>query len=316
MKIPTHIDEKLWQLAEGGDADAALAFLASYPELKPEFEARSTMVAQLRGARPAPANPLTVPAFRTPAPAPTPFLPRWAMAATASVALLGLGFASYMVVKYSGAPEPKPIPITRNDSTGTPDGTTSGPPESLKPRFVFQNPTPGTADRGGSNPPRVEFAGPPAPTRTSKLSPPVSDPKPQDVPELRPITIRSNKIGLHRALRSIGAKAGLKILIAPGLEDEIVVLDYRGPALQVLTDIGRNFGFTPITQGERTIILVPAADPTAAAGMPDSPVDPMRPNAPKSTPAGGEQQPPAQPKPKPGPKPRQGNPDRLPAIGG
>ena len=27
MKIPTHIDEKLWQLAEGGDADAALAFL-------------------------------------------------------------------------------------------------------------------------------------------------------------------------------------------------------------------------------------------------------------------------------------------------
>lgn len=163
-------------------------------------------------------------------------------------------------------------------------------------------------------PPRPEYAGPPAPKRTVKLSPNLPDPKPEDVPELRPISIRSNKIGLHRALRSIGAKAGLKILIAPGLEDEIVVLDYRGPALQVLTDIGRNFGFTPITQGERTIILVPAADPTAAAGMPDAPVDPMRPNAPKSTPAGAGKQP--QPLPQSGPKPRRGNPDRLPAIGG
>lgn len=234
----------MWLVAEQNDPSAIDAFGRRYPELRGEMVRRLEMVRGLKQARPS-RREERVPVFQPKlSPSRRPWaMPRWAAAASACLALVVVGYASFRVV--SGLSQPAAPPVT----------------EVSTPEVVHSNAfdAPPAAKSGGLDMARE-------PSRSTTEPRPESDslrfqdPIEPGGPAQVEVAVKSTKIGLVDALREIERQSGLVLVIGPGLPDDLISVNLTGPALGVLKEMGSTYGFSVFDQGDGTINVIPAVD--------------------------------------------------------
>ncbi len=235
MKLPADVDELMWQIAESGDTDAVTEFHEKYPHFSSEMTKRIAMVTGFKGSRPKSASKKRdrfMPS-RNVAPAPRT-LPIWSIAALVILFAASISFATYGIIKFTNQKQ-----------------------EQIQP-FAQTNPYPtmSTGGTGNSNPDPSQTQQAPLPDNKNQ-TPPVATIQPFD----RSVTVVSGRVSINTALNDIASQAGIRIELAPGFEEIEIMIDYREvPAIQVIDDMGRNFGFTALRQTHNSILLIPAED--------------------------------------------------------
>lgn len=247
-RIPAPVDELMWLVAEQNDPSAIDAFGRRYPELRGEMVRRLEMVRGLKQARPARAEG-RVPVFQpTIGSARRPWsLPRWATAASACLVLVAVGYASFRVV--TGLSERSAPPISE---VALPEVVHSHPFEST--------PAAKTGGLGIAREPDRSTKKAPSDSEALRFHEPITPSGPTEVE----VAVRSTKIGLVDALREVERQSGLVLVIGPGLPDDLISIDLSGPALGVLQEMGKTYGFTVFDQGDGTVNVIPAVDEHAA----------------------------------------------------
>ena len=253
-KVTPEQDELMWQLAESGEPHALEDFGRRYPDLRGEMTRRLNMVCSLKGSRPQAASGRRFMPSRRDPDQPSPWLTGGLVVGLA----LGVAFVTFAAMQYL-------------------DGNRQTVAQTTPAVNQTQNPTP------------TEGSTPDIPDNTSGavgnnpvITPGVPNPQFQPAdPFQTKVTVVSGRVRLRQALDDIARQANITLEMAPGMPDLEIRCDYRdAPALAVLTDMGRNFGFTPLRQGDRNALLVPATDPTRrnpeGIGQSGEPVNPER----------------------------------------
>jgi hypothetical protein len=237
-RIPADLDQLMWTLAEKPDSSAIEDFERRYPEYRYELGRRLAAVRGLRGLKTSPAS-QSVPAFRPRERTPVS-QPRWVVLGAGALALAAFGFATYTGITLVGQ-QSRSIQA----KTDVPPVVQAEAPK----RRVTEVPAP---------PPPVAAPNPaPAPA-----------PAPQPAFR-RPQNLEMQGAPLVTALEMIAAQAGLKLVTAPGMPNPAVNLAYQGwTPIEMLKDLGRQYAFTAFDQGDGTILVVPAIDPTVADSSP------------------------------------------------
>lgn len=253
-KIMPEQDELMWQLAESGEPHALEDFGRRYPDLRPEMTRRLNMVRSLKGSRPQLTSGRRFMPSRRDPDRPSP----WVTGGLVVGLALGVAFVTFAALQYldgSRQTVAQTAPaINQPQNPQNPDGPGVTSPNN-------------TSEAAGNNP---------------TITPGVPNPQfqPSD-PFQTKVTVVSGRVRLRQALDDIARQANVTLEMAPGMPDLEIQCDYRdAPALAVLTDMGRNFGFTPLRQGDRNALLVPATDPTRrnldGVGQSGEPVNPER----------------------------------------
>ncbi len=269
-KFSPEIDDLMWTVAESGDPAAVDEFCVRHPESADEARKRFTMVANLKGSRPKSARRSSPERFMPSARQVGPGVPRWGYVAATALVLAGIVVATVGTVRYL---DTKAKLAGQEGSGGTMQG--------------FEQPTvivpaggqPTQQDRPGGQP-TAETGGAPAPEVV--------------LPFDRLVTIVSKNASLSACLNDIALQAGIKLESAPGMPELNIELDYREtPAIAVLQDMGRVFGFSVMRQDASTALLIPAVDPTKRNDQPPTsgssgPVNPNPPAGAGLQPVGGQ----------------------------
>ena len=233
MKLPPELDELMWQIAEQGDAKAFDEFQDRYPEYMPEMLKRSSMVRGLKGSRPAHAlrkRDRFMPSRQVKQ---NP-VPNWALALVAAGLIAGGSFATYGIIRFNDSQKAVNQPVAQTNQ------------DTQQPLTNFQQ-----------NPPPVKNQNPTPPVNEQNAPPEIV------LPFDTLVTVINSRITLEEALFSIASQAGVKLEVAPGFPELDISIDYReAPAMEVLRDMGRNFGFSVFKQTETVALLVPARDET------------------------------------------------------
>lgn len=249
MKYPPELDALMWEVAEADSTELMDEFGGRYPEHKAELVRRIQMVRQLKGSRPKSATQKTfVPPAAAPKPKPTAGL-NWSFVGAGAIllavgALAGVGISALVQ---------KPAPITINTPAAQPEP--QRPTEEENRRLEEQT-----------------WINPSGETTAPVQNPPQTAPAPIN-PVDRLVTVRATNMSLDLVLEAIASQAGVALQAAPGMPDLAIDADYSNlPAIAVLNDLGRNFGFTPMIQSDREVLLIPAVDqqnppPQAGSGM-------------------------------------------------
>lgn len=244
MRIDQATDELMWLIAEQGEPGAVEALVKRRPELHAEMLKRLELVRGLKGLKrtTAAAQPIPVFAKRTPRELGAP---RWAMATLATVALLGIGSASFFVAKgVLNKPEEQAHVSQPTGEAKLSENRTSGDPTTMA---SVARPT-AEASLGPNEVKPIAAA--PTETAYSKL-----------------VTLEHKKIGLYAALNSLARQSGINIQIGPGLENVEIVCSYAGqPAIKVLNDLAATLGFTVFEQGNDSVLIIPETDPNKMSG--------------------------------------------------
>ncbi len=250
-RIPPEIETLLWSVAESGDDQAINEFGDRYPEQRGELLKRLGMVRQLKGARPH-EGPFGPPRFEVPRSSkPTFAWPKWTW--VPATALLGvMAYASYTftlsVINPVQVPDPIPSGVTRlpivrsNNNQNNPVIPQNLPRDDDEPRIIEDKPE-------GNTPP------------VSKI-----------------VTLRFERISLHTALDALGKQSGIRMEIAPNLEDPDISVNYSGySAMQVLEEMGMKFGFSVFPQGDNAVLIIPEVDKKKQQGGIVEPAVPVLP---------------------------------------
>jgi len=230
--VPSDLDQLMWSIAESGDVAAADDFERRFPEWRAELESRISMVRGLKHAKPT-ARPATpeIPKFvPKPKPAQAPQKVGWVVALSATAVL---AFSTFMYV-YLKPPEPVPIqqpePAPKTQPT-TDDWTT----DELPSEPQAANPS------ANSNAPQ------------SQVPPPVT------MPWEHRHDLAIEGAPLVDVLNLIGDVTKLKVEIAPNMPNPTVTVTYtQRTGMEMLNELGRQYGFTALDQGKGTVLIVPA----------------------------------------------------------
>lgn len=242
-QAPPEIEALIWSIAETGDAQAVAEFEARFPNYRLELLKRVNAVQELRKAKgDIPARPALF--------VPTPKPPAWARfgkAGVASVALVGVAFASFWGSgRLFGAQAPS-MGQGQQPSTRVAEVRTAGAQGA--------NPTKGAMRETMNQDGDVKTTLPTNPTPI----PPTRLPTPDE----KPLTIHVERANLLTLLDGLAQQVGWQMEIAPGTPDPEVRVDYdQVPAVQILQDMGKRFGFTAFDEGNHKILIVPARDGT------------------------------------------------------
>jgi len=235
-KIPQHMDDLMWLIADQPDPAAIESFERRYPELRSELLKRINMVHEMKGAK---GMEVPVPAFQPTIAAGSLRRRVWPVV-LASSALACLALASFWVTD----------------------------------RLLHGGDLPGvnTAKRPavGKFEPEKESTTVKLPAEAEVIPAPPTVEKPANVefskPENSRITVKLKDVPLSMAISVIASESGLHIELAPGFPDTSVTIDFSGqPAIQVLEAMGVEYGFTPLSQEAGSVLLVPAKDPNRTA---------------------------------------------------
>jgi hypothetical protein len=240
--IPPELNDRLWELAESQDAAAVAEFSASHPELAGELQSRIQLVSGLKHSRP-PA-PKRKERFM-PSPKRLDGEPnRWVALAAASMLVASGVFATFGVLRFvESRGEPENPTLTSGQTTASNGSVRQGIPAP----GVISAPTETVNPVGQTNP-----------TGQGSQEPMVQAPRPYQAL----VTIVAKQIALSDALNDIAIQAGVKLESAPGMEDPLIEVDFRGvPLIDVLRRLGAEFEFTPSIQTPTAILLIPARDP-------------------------------------------------------
>lgn len=249
MKVPADLDQLMWFLAESGDLAAIAEFRKRFPDLEPELLRRQSVVRGLKGAKPT-----------TAASAPVGFELRdnvveygkpanrlvWAMAGAAIVAL---GVASYLVTVRMTSPSVAQKPAAPVGATG--------------PGRVDQ---PGADFDSGVRP--TVITPEPVPDQKSTLGPGDEPPIRDNARALweRPQTIILEESPLYDALQAIANQTGLSLEIAPNTPNPTVSISFENVnGIDMIRELGKAHGFTPLDQGGGRWLIVPAVQWTDPA---------------------------------------------------
>jgi len=231
MKVPKDVDLLMWELAEREDPRAAEDFVQRYPQFRAELYKRISMVSGLKGAKDKPADSPIIPRFTPRQAPPKQAAMRWVPVA-AFVLLAILAYASYLITSnyVSDASRPRYVAVPNN---GLPDRN-----ERITPRLPEPKPNQTNAGRADDT-----FASP-------SLE--------------KPITIKIDRAPLLSVLDAVAAESGLILEVGPNMPNPEIRMEYiQVPGSQILSDLGREFGFTALKDGENRYLIVPAADPNA-----------------------------------------------------
>lgn len=230
MKPPKDVDLLMWDLAERNDPRAVEEFVQRYPHYRAELHKRIAMVSGLKGAKVHRPEAPGIPRFTPKPPPPQAAALRWAPVA-GSLLLGVLAYASYLITSRYVA-------------------------EVEKPRYV--------AVPSNGLPDRIEKVTPKLPeTRPAAESNSTAPPQQLSAQE-KPITIRVERAPLLTVLDAVAAEAGIILEVGPNMPNPEIRMEYvQVPGSQILSDLGRTFGFTALKNGERRYLIVPAVDPQA-----------------------------------------------------
>lgn len=235
--IPSQIDETMWSVVELDDPRALDEFAARYPAYRDELTKRLKLVRGMKSAIPH----RPVPRFHVPTRGARPALRRPILVGSLALGLALVSFA--MVSNY----------MRREQSPPAPPSTVNQLPKSpsLEPHQ------------------RKEVAPQTLPTGDGQANV-TKDPDPPTNLD-RHVTVDVKSAGLRGVIGQIASQAALSVEFAPGFEDQLVRATYIGvPAKDALADLGQNFGFTALAQGERKVLIVPALDPGRPVTTPPS----------------------------------------------
>ncbi len=229
-RVAPEFDSLIWTLVEEGNERAIDEFLARHPEFKQEVARRSLMVKGLKEMKPETERPPFRPAERIQYQGPTRMV-----YVAAGLVLAALGVASFTVT-YLTLPKPaEPAKIVAPPARNDPSKFTEDAPQ-LKPRV----PTSGQLG------PEDE---PPVTTQAPKPTPP------------KRIAIKIEDAPLHTVFDLISAESGMQVIVAPGTPNPAVGVNYADmTTMEILKDMGREHGFTPMDQGDGSIIIIPAVE--------------------------------------------------------
>ena len=229
-RIAPELDSLIWTLVEQGNERAIEEFLARYPEMKQEVARRSVMVKGLKEMKPDIERPPFHPTEHIRYQGPTRMV-----YVVAALVLAALGLASFTVT-YIALPKPVEKPKV----------------EAPKP---IEDPKRFAGTGGGEktqNPQSGQLGVEDEPPIISEAS----APKPP-----KKIAITVKEAPLHTVFSLIAAQSGLKVIVAPGTPNPPVGVDYEDmTTMEILEDMGRDHGFTPMDQGDGSIIIVPAVE--------------------------------------------------------
>lgn len=240
-KVAPELDCLMWTLVEEGNERAVDEFLVRYPELKLEVVRRAKMVNGLKKMKSDSELQLAPPPFR-PAERIRYQTPTRLVYVVAALCLVALGLASFTVT-YLTLP-PKKIETTNNVvSQPQPQPKIEKfPKDALPPKSQEQAiMSPGPGDE-------------PVATSTPRWAKRIAEIKVPNAP-------------MDVAFKLLEAQTGMTIIIAPGTPNPKVSLDYQDmSAMEILTEIGKEQGFTPMDQGDGSVIIVPAVESVGQAG--------------------------------------------------
>lgn len=237
-KLSTELDSLMWYLAEQGDTKAVEEFEARYPDQKYELARRIAMLRSLRVAGKTVRHPHELPRFQ-PIEGVRLAPSRRAVYGVGLLSLAAIAAATYTVVSFSQPPvsKPEPAPVIKQETTLPKEPTHA-------PEVVYTNPPSSTE---------------PTPTE------PKPDPVESFTPKyLQPQNVKIENAPLVAALQMIAAQGGIQLTIGEGMSNPDVKIAYHGRnTLEILQDLGHEYGFTPFDEGDGSVLIIPAVDPAA-----------------------------------------------------
>jgi hypothetical protein len=235
-RIAPEIDRLMWAIAEEPEPKAAEEFAQRFPDLQGELHNRISAVKSLKGAANQPKAAKVIPQF-VPRVEKVTRYQKPLVLMLAGAALFGLAMASYLL---TGAFLPKPVPPPGPD------------PNTIIRTDVGGNPGVPSFQRDGPNPSQRTGSGG---TRTEGRTPGAPEPK---------YDLRLESAPLSVAIEAIASATALKVEIAPGTPDPVITIEYsQMTGMEMLKDLGKQYGFTPLEQGPSEVLIVPAVDPNA-----------------------------------------------------
>lgn len=239
--IPPEIDRLMWTVAEHESPSAADEFLARYPIYREELMRRRETVSKLKVSRPgAKPEAVAIPRFSPREPKRVAPAPRQ-VAVVGGLVLTALALASYTATLiFSPAPTPTPDPAPH------------------------RSPAPVATQQG----PKIDAQKPPSVQDPNVRNETQEPPKNPDVPGYdKPQSLVIKKATLPDVLKLLGAQAGVKVVIAPGMESPTISVEYHDMSVMgILKDLGSKYHFTPFDQGDGSIVIYPVVDSVTPPG--------------------------------------------------
>ena len=229
-RIPSDVDNTIWQIAERGDHQAAQDFNEKFPALAQAMNDRMRMVSGMKDMRSAVA-PTFVPPFKP------RYLgkpkPKWRKLMPAGVGIAALAAASYYVAQNMTTPlpelKPDAAPAVQDSKGPRPD------PFLLPPAEV--------RDDSDGDTPRVTLA--------------PSFKGPSNGSNLQEITM--DQVPFQKAMRDIAAHWHLTLQIPPKTPDPVLKrVDMFGKnGMDFLTQLAHQQGYTVFDEGHGKVLLIP-----------------------------------------------------------
>lgn len=217
----------MWTLAEEENERAIDEFGARHPELRAELVHRIQMVKGIRGAKRKPAETVrTIPKF----------VPKEARSNGPAYVVGGLVLAAVCALAFVAATVLAPPTHSAPQSTSEPVVWQVQPQGG--PVIPHQ---PQSLDSGPGYPPSA---------------PPAVD------TDLKRSKLKIDGAPLLSVLQMMGESCSIEVDAAPGMPNPNVSVDYNDmTAMEMLRDLGKQYGFTPLDQYNGSILVVPAVDP-------------------------------------------------------
>lgn len=230
-RVAPELESLMWTLAEEGNERAIDEFGERHPDLKTELLQRIEMVKGLRGAKKKPVEPRkAIPRF----------VPRESTNKTHVYVVCGLVLAALCALSFAVTVLLTPWnhpPVATKPAQPLEIGVPKSMPDQQLPPVAVHTPQP-------------------------SVDP---NPAPPEEKQARPGTLKIEHAPLFTVLKMISEVCGVDVEPAPGMSNPDVVVDYRDlTAMEMLHDLGRQYGFTAMDQHDGSIIVVPAIDPKDA----------------------------------------------------
>lgn len=241
-KIPVELDTLLWSVVDSGDPQAIEEFGERYPHLRAEAGKRLALVRNFKGSRPTVGVPdrhfAAYPQRQT-----RPSMRfGWALAAVGCAALVFASAKVAMDLANKTEPLPKVEPIVVNDPTAEKDGVT------VDRRYIYVE--------APKDPNRVNALGGPA------------------LYEI-PANFEIDGEDIVTTLQVLAAKFGIDLEIAPNMPKIDVTVSYAQlPPIEMMKQMGAEFGFTLFEQERGHVLIVPEIDPNTQPGASEPATEP------------------------------------------
>jgi len=226
-RVPPELDSLMWTLAEEGNERAIDEFGVRHAEHRGELLRRIAMVKGLRGEKKRTTEPIkAIPRF----------VPKEAKSHGPTYVVTSLVLAAVAALTFA---------VT----------TLMTPPPHLHPKDY----------KPGRSAPVVERTAEPIVPKNEpapKVDPIVPERKEADTDTiLTPVTLRADHAPLMMVMELMAQKCNIRIDPAPGMPNPTVEVDYKDMnAMEMLRDLGKQYGFTPLNQHDGSILVVPAVD--------------------------------------------------------